>query len=90
MAVSLCETGKTGAEVGRELGIRPGLVCRWRREFGRYREGSFSGNGNPNMTEAEKENARLRKELRDTQIERDILKKAVGIFSKDDSKSFGS
>jgi transposase len=38
------------------------------------------------MTEEQKEIARLKKELRDAQMERDILKKAVGIFSKNDGK----
>jgi len=38
------------------------------------------------MTEEQKEIARLKKELRDAQLERDILKKAVSIFSKNDGK----
>ena len=38
------------------------------------------------MTEEQKEIVRLKKELRDAQIERDILKKAVSIFSKSDGK----
>ncbi len=42
------------------------------------------------MTDLEKENARLRKELRDAKMERDILKKAVSIFSKSDGKSTNS
>jgi len=36
------------------------------------------------MTELEKENARLKKELRDAKMGRDILKKAVSLFSKSD------
>lgn len=39
------------------------------------------------MTDLEKENARLRKELRDAKMERDILKKTVSIFSKSDGES---
>jgi transposase len=38
------------------------------------------------MTDEQKEIARLRKELRDTQEERDILKKAIRIFSMNDGK----
>jgi len=38
------------------------------------------------MTEEQKEITRLKKELRNAQIERDILKKAVSIFSKNDGK----
>ncbi len=38
------------------------------------------------MTDLERENAELKKELRDAKMERDILKKAVSIFSKSDGK----
>ena len=36
----------------------------------------------------EKEIARLKAALKDAQLERDILKKAISIFSKSDKKSF--
>ena len=39
------------------------------------------------MTEEESELAKLKKELAEVKMERDILKKAVGIFSKSDGKS---
>jgi transposase len=39
------------------------------------------------MTDLERENARLQKELRDAKMERDILKKAISIFSVSDGKS---
>jgi transposase len=42
------------------------------------------------LTEAEQELARVKKELRETQMERDILKKAVSIFSRSDGKYSGS
>ena len=90
MAVELCHTGKSIKEVSEELGIRRELISRWRREFEQYREGSFSGHGNVNMTEEQKEISRLRKELKDAQMERDILKKAVSIFSKSDNRYLNS
>ena len=43
--------------------------------------------GNPKMTDLERENARLQKELREAKMERDILKKAISIFSANDKKS---
>lgn len=86
MAVELCHTGKPIKEVSGELGIRRELISRWRREFGQYQEGSFSGHGNVNMTDDQKEISRLKKELKDAQMERDILKKAVSIFSKGDNR----
>ena len=87
MAVNLCLTGKSSKEVAADLGITPNLLNRWIREHAKYGENSFSGNGKPVMTDSELEIARLKKELREAQIERDILKKAVSIFSRSDSKN---
>lgn len=86
MAVNLCHSGKPTKEVAEDLGIRAELVRRWKREYEQYQEGGFSGHGNANMTAEQKEIARLKKELKEAQIERDILKKAVSIFSKNDGK----
>lgn len=86
MAVNLCSTGKSTSEVAEELGVRTELVRRWKREHAEFREGSFSGHGNTNMTTEQKEIAQLKRELREAQLERDILKKAVSIFSRSDNK----
>lgn len=86
MAVELMESGQTSAQVADDLGIKPDLIRRWRREFIVNKEGSFSGNGNPNLTAEQKEVTELKKELREVKLERDILKKAVSIFSKSDGK----
>ena len=40
--------------------------------------------------QVEKEIVELRKKLRDAEMERDILKKAVSIFSRSDRKNLGS
>lgn len=77
-------------ELAHELGLRPELIYRWRSEYEQQGEKSFPGNGNPKLSEEEKEIARLKRELADAQMERDILKKAVGIFSKSDGKRFSS
>ena len=42
------------------------------------------------LTEQEREIVKLKKALKEVQFERDILKKAVGIFSSTDSKYSGS
>ena len=90
MVVNLCQSGKSTKEVSEDLGIRPDMVRRWKREYNQYQEGSFSGHGKANMTDEQKEITRLKKELADAQIERDILKKAVSIFSRSDGKYFNS
>lgn len=86
MTVELSKSREDYTELAKELDIRPELVYRWRREYLGNEKGSFPGNGKPKQTEQEAEIARLKKELRDAEMERDILKKAVSIFSKNDGK----
>jgi transposase len=82
MAVELVNSGKSKKEVSADLGIRQELLGRWCREFNSNSTGSFSGNGRPNLTPEQKQIVELKKALRDAELERDILKKAVSIFSK--------
>jgi len=77
-------------ELAHELGVRPEMLYRWRSEFATLDKGSFPGNGKKKMTDEESEIARLKKELCDVRMERDILKKAVGIFSKSDGRHSSS
>ena len=90
MAVNLCLTGKSTKEVGEEPEISPELVRRWKREYKQTGAGSFSGHGNANLTVGQKGVVVLRKALKEAQIERDILKKAVSIFFRNDGKYFSS
>jgi len=85
MVVNLCLSGRVASEVAREMELDRSMVQRCVREHNKYLDNSFQGNGNPVMTDEEKEIERLRKELHKTKIERDILKKVVGIFSTNDS-----
>lgn len=89
-AVELSYSRSNLVGLANELQVRPELLYRWRSEFASYQGKSFPGNGNPKMTEQEIEIARLKKELKEMQMERDILKKAVSIFSKSDGKYTGS
>lgn len=66
--------------------ISVNVIYNWRSKYLKYKENSFSGHGNKTMTDEEREISRLKKELKEAQLERDILKKAVSIFSKNDSK----
>lgn len=65
-----------------ELGIRPELIYRWRSEYEQAPEESFPGKGNQALSAEAQEVARLQRENADLRMERDILKKAIGIFSK--------
>jgi transposase len=86
MVIELANTREDISVLATELDLRPDLIYRWRREALANDGASFPGQGNKMMTEEQKEIVRLKKELRDAQLERDILKKAVSIFSKNDGK----
>jgi len=88
--VELSNSRENIKELATEFDVRPELIYRWRSELATYEGVSFPGNGNKKMTEEESEIAHLKKELADTRMERDILKKAVGIFSKSDGRYFNS
>ena len=78
-AVGLLEHGiKSGPEIERDLGIGRGQIYRWRAQLNGDGTRAFPGNGNPR----DEELARLRRELKQVTEERDILRKAVAIFSK--------
>ena len=86
MVVELSNTRDNLSALASELDTWTELIYRWRREALANLDTSFPGQGNKLMTEEQKEIARLKKELRDAQLERDILKKAVSIFSRSDGK----
>ena len=79
-AIELYKNGKKPADVCRDLGIPDGTFYGWLEQYNKNGLNSFPGSGNIN--EIDKEVSRLKKELADTQLERDILKKALAIFSR--------
>ena len=70
------------SELARELGIRVSLLYKWRKEQEEFGEGSFPGKGNLKLSPEQEKIHQLEKKLKDVELERDILKKAIGIFSK--------
>jgi transposase len=81
-------SGKSCRQIEKELGIGNGILKRWIREFSTDSKYSFRGNGNMRPDEAAFR--QLQKELDHVRKERDILKKAVAIFSKEPNKYSGS
>lgn len=80
-AIELLKTsGKSAAEIERELGITPGLLSRWKRKQDRHGIDAFPGPGHQIPTEVRVR--QLEQELAIVQQERDILKKVVAIFSQ--------
>lgn len=90
MAVELYQTGKPAGEIAKDLGIGVDMVRRWVREHDETGSRSFPGNGKQDLTPEQKEIQALKKALQDAEMENRILKKAVGIFSRDDNKYSGS
>ncbi len=82
-AVKLSYERSSISELAKELGTTSQSIYRWRKEFAKYGENSFPGNGNPKQTAEEKEIADLKKKLAQLELEHEILKKAVHIFSRD-------
>ena len=79
--------GKRPREVAAELGLNENMLYRWRREYLREMDQdapSLTGKMKPSEMEAE--NQRLRRELEQIREQRDILKKAIGIFSRDPNR----
>jgi transposase len=81
------EPGNSASKTEKELGIGQGVISRWKRQFLQERSDAFPGKGHLNPQDEElrrlkRENERLRRE-------RDILKKAVAIFSEDPNRYSG-
>ena len=80
-AVELAQTGgQTMAALEQELGISKGLLKHWVREAKQRGAEAFPGNGR--LKASDEELRRLQRENAILRQERDILKKAVAIFSQ--------
>lgn len=75
-------TGKTCREVAEELGIRDTMLARWRMERLDSSDQSTSPTGEMKPSEVVAALQAARRELEDMREQRDILKKALNIFSQ--------
>jgi len=78
--VDLLENGKTPKELNTEYGVSLASINRWKQEFS-------SNDSSEDLSALKQEKQRvkvLERELKEMKLERDILKKAVSIFSKSD------
>ena len=78
------EPGNTQAGIERDLGISQGIISRWKRELFKNGEQAFPGKGH--LKPDDDELRRLKRENERLRRERDILKKAVAIFSEDPNR----
>jgi len=74
------DSDRSVVEVAQNLGISPRLIYRWRSEQRLEGEDAFPGKGKTKPSEEELR--RLRRELEQARMERDILKKALSVFAR--------
>ena len=75
-------TNKSCAEVSRELGIRGNLLARWKREQLDLADQAVTGADQMKPSELVAALEAARREADDLREQRDILKKALNIFSQ--------
>ena len=81
MAVELSHAKGSVQEAARELGIDSGRITKWRQSHKSLGQSPTTG-----LSEEQKQIKQLQKELKEAQLERDILKKVINIFSREDGK----
>ena len=78
MIVNLCETNKdkTMSDIAREYGITRTSITQWRKKYGTITTSTGEITNNDEIL-------KLKKKVQQVQLENEILKKAVAIFSKE-------
>ncbi|RZJ50421.1 MAG: IS3 family transposase [Flavobacterium sp.] len=76
-----CEKGKL-ASFARKLGIAPGYLYSWRKDFETYGSGSFCGIGHPKLTTEQAIISNLEKKIKDSKIALEILKRGTKYVSQ--------
>jgi len=76
----ITENGRRASEVARDLGIHVNLLYLWKKQLVEDPQDAFPGHGK--LKPADEELRQLKRKLADVEEERDILKKALAIFSK--------
>ena len=69
------------AQIAVDMGIHPNTLYKWARQYSDKPQESFPGSGH--MTSDVEMIRQLKRENERLKMERDILKKAMAIFSKD-------
>ena len=79
------QEGRSISDISKSLGISVNTLCTWRRRYQLHGDKAFQG---PDLRlpkdDRQEELRRLKKENTELKMERDILKKALSIFSKKD------
>ena len=79
----LKQSEKSAGQIERELGITPGLLIKWRARYQILQNSQQEAKLGPSELESAKtEIRRLQRQLAEVEEEKEILKKAVSIFSR--------
>ena len=79
-AVKLLEEGRsTMSQIAKDLGVNINTLSNWRKKYLTNAEKAFEGT--PELSEEQKRIRELERRLKDQELENQILKKAVAIFS---------
>lgn len=82
-AVRQLEQGdKSPNQISMDLGIRRNQLYKWQTQLKEKGDTAFCGSGRKPLNQSD-EVTRLRKELAEVKLERDILKKAAAYFAKE-------
>jgi len=74
------EGSRSMTKIANEIGISPNTLTNWKKDYLKDKENSFPGKGYQKPDDAEL--TRLRRQLARVTQERDILKKAIAVFTK--------
>lgn len=80
--IQMIANGRSVPDVARSLGIGENIIYRWRQKALGVAEPSVAECGTAPAQVSLSEHLALQKRLRELELERDILKKALGIFSR--------
>jgi len=75
------QQGHSMSQVARDLDIGRGTLARWRRQLEQQGLAAFPRGGKAKVPAEDQETRQLRRDLQRVRQERDILKKALAIFS---------
>ena len=75
------EDGQSVKDLAIRFGVSENTIYNWRSHYAKNKEASFPGKGNKIMSDTEREISELKKQLKEKELEVEILKKAVHIFS---------
>ena len=83
-AKMVVDEGVRSSQVVKDLGVSTSALSKWVKSYRRHGSGAFPGKGL--LTPVDQEKRDLEKQVRRLTMERDLLKKTMGLFTGHDNK----